>query len=47
MQSRVGGEVRYSISVPEVQELRVVARTILIDLFGNQIALRAELAGAR
>jgi ArsR family transcriptional regulator len=47
LQSRVGGEVRYSISVPEVQELLVVARTILIDLFGNQIALRAELAGAR
>ena len=46
-QSRVGGEVRYTISVPEVRDLLLAARTILVDLLEDQLALRSELTARR
>ena len=46
-QSRVGGEVVYAISVPEVRDLLLAARTILVDLLEDQLALRTELTARR
>jgi ArsR family transcriptional regulator len=43
-QHRVRGEVHYSISVPQVRELLIVARAILRDVISDQDGLRAELA---
>ena len=42
-QTRAGGEVRYTISVPEVRDLLLAARTILVDLLEDQLVLRSEL----
>ena len=44
-QSRTGGEVQYRIAVPEVRDLLMAARTILVDLLEDQLALRTELTG--
>ncbi len=42
-QSREGGQVVYSVSVPEVRELLVVARRILVGVLDEQSALKQEL----
>jgi DNA-binding transcriptional ArsR family regulator len=42
-QHRAGSEVRYAIAAPEVRELLVAARTILLGLLDDQSALKAEL----
>lgn len=41
---RVGGAVIYSVSVPEVRDLLLAARTILTGIIDAQGDLRAELA---
>lgn len=41
---REGGEVVYSISVPEVRDLLLAARTILSGLLAAQAELSSELA---
>lgn len=41
---RVGGEVVYSVSVPEVRDLLLAARSILSGLLAAQGALQAELS---
>ena len=46
-QARVGGEVQYTISVPEVRDLLLAARTILVDLLEDQLLLRSELTARR
>ena len=43
MQRRAGSEVVYSISVPEVRDLLLAARTILLGLIADQNELRAQL----
>lgn len=43
--TRQGGEVRYSISVPEVRDLLLAARRILSGLISAQAGLGAELTG--
>jgi DNA-binding transcriptional ArsR family regulator len=45
-QVRAGGEVRYVISVPEVRDLLVAARAILVDLLDDQLALKSALTQA-
>jgi ArsR family transcriptional regulator len=47
VQTRAGGEVRYTISVPEVRDLLLAARTILVDLLEDQLVLRSELTARR
>ena len=47
VQTRAGGEVRYAISVPEVRDLLLAARTILVDLLEDQLLLRSELTVRR
>ena len=42
-QSREGGQVVYSVSVPEVRELLVVARRILVGVLEEQSVLKQEL----
>ena len=42
-QSREGGQVVYSVSVPEVRDLLVVARRILLGVLDEQSALKQEL----
>jgi DNA-binding transcriptional ArsR family regulator len=44
-QVRVAGGVRYIIAVPEVRDLLVAARAILIGLLDDQLALKSALAG--
>ena len=44
---RVGGEVVYSVSVPEVRDLLLAARKILSGLIAVQGELESELAPAR
>ena len=46
-QSREGGTVSYSISVPEVRDLLLAARTILFGIITEQDELRAALRPAR
>ena len=46
-QSRAGGQVRYSISVPEVRDLLLAARTILFGILADQDALKAALTPGR
>lgn len=41
---RVGSEVVYSVSVPEVPDLLLAARTILSGLIAAQGELESELA---
>jgi DNA-binding transcriptional ArsR family regulator len=43
-QRREGGEVVYSVSVPEVRELLLVARRILLGLLSGRDSLKAELS---
>jgi DNA-binding transcriptional ArsR family regulator len=43
VQRRDGGEVVYSISVPEVRDLLLAARTILLGLIADQDDLKAQL----
>jgi ArsR family transcriptional regulator len=43
VQHRDGSEVVYSISVPEVRDLLIAARTILIGLISGQDDLKAQL----
>jgi len=42
-QRREGGEVRYSLAVPAVRELLVIARGILSTLIDRQAELRDQL----
>lgn len=44
-QSRQGGEVRYAISVPEVRDLLLAARRILLGLIEDRDRLKPELGG--
>jgi ArsR family transcriptional regulator len=43
---REGGQVLYSVSVPEVRDLLVVARRILSGIIATQGRLEADLASA-
>jgi ArsR family transcriptional regulator len=43
VQRRAGSEVVYSISVPEVRDLLLAARTILLGLIADQDELKAQL----
>ncbi|GAW50108.1 MULTISPECIES: helix-turn-helix transcriptional regulator [unclassified Nocardioides] len=43
---RSGGEVVYSVSVPEVRDLLLAARTILAGLIAVQGELESELAAS-
>jgi ArsR family transcriptional regulator len=43
VQRRAGSEVVYSISVPEVRDLLLAARTILLGLIAGQDELKAQL----
>ena len=45
--SRTGGEVVYSVSVPEVRDLLLAARSILSGIIASQSTLEAELSLAR
>ena len=45
--TRQGGEVVYSVSVPEVRDLLLAARSILSGIAANQADLGAELAPTR
>ena len=45
-QVRSAGEVRYVISVPEVRDLLVAARSILVDILDDQLALKSALSSA-
>jgi DNA-binding transcriptional ArsR family regulator len=45
-QHRAGHEVVYSISVPEVRDLLLAARRILLGILEDQGSLRSELAEA-
>ena len=47
VQHREGSEVVYSLSVPEVRQLLVAARTILLGILTDQDGLKAELAPPR
>ena len=47
VQHRDSGEVTYSISVPEVRDLLLVARTTLLKLLRDQDELKQELAPPR
>ncbi|WP_372736341.1 ArsR/SmtB family transcription factor [Nocardioides sp.] len=44
---RHGGEVTYSVSVPEVRDLLLAARNILSGIIASQGELEAELAPPR
>jgi ArsR family transcriptional regulator len=46
-QARLAGEVRYTIAVPEVRDLLLAARTILVGLLEDQLALKSELTAPR
>ena len=46
-QLRAGSEVRYVIAVPEVRDLLVAARSILVDVLDDRLALKAALTGKR
>lgn len=43
VQRRAGSEVVYSISVPEVRDLLLAARTILLGLIADRDELKAQL----
>lgn len=45
-QRREGGSVVYTITVPEVRDLLLAARTILAEVLAGQERLRAELGPA-
>jgi DNA-binding transcriptional ArsR family regulator len=45
-QRREGGAVVYSVSVPQVRDLLVAARSILLAILSDQDSLRAELGPA-
>lgn len=44
---RENGEVVYSVSAPEVRDLLLAARTILVGIIDQQSALQSELRGGR
>lgn len=44
--TRLGHEVRYAIAVPEVRDLLLAARTILVGLIEDLDLLKAELVAA-
>lgn len=46
VQERRDGEVMYSLAAPEVRDLLLAARRVLVDVIDEQIELRTELAGA-
>jgi len=43
-QHRAGSEVVYSVSVPQVRDLLLAARQILLGVLADQDALKAELS---
>ncbi len=43
-QHRTGSEVVYSVSVPQVRDLLLAARQILLGILAGQDSLKAELA---
>jgi DNA-binding transcriptional ArsR family regulator len=45
-QHRSGGEVVYSVSVPQVRDLLLAARQILLEVLADQETLKAELSPA-
>lgn len=47
VQERRDGAVIYSIAAPEVRDLLLAARHVLVDVIDEQLELRAELAGSR
>lgn len=46
-QHRVGGQVMYSVSVPEVRDLLLAARTILLGIIAEQDTLKPQLRAVR
>lgn len=46
-QTRRDGQVLYSISAPEIRDLLMAARAILLDVLSDQDQLKRELAAAR
>ncbi len=46
-QHRTGNEVVYSVSVPQVRDLLLAARQILLGVLADQDALKAELRATR
>ena len=44
-QQRIGGEVVYSIVVPETRELLLAARRLLLQVLSDQDRLKTELRG--
>lgn len=46
VQSRVNGEVIYSVAVPEVRDLLAAARGILRSVIDEQASLRKQLASS-
>jgi len=45
-QHRTGSEVVYSVSVPQVRDLLIAARQILVGVLEDQQSLKAELSPA-
>jgi DNA-binding transcriptional ArsR family regulator len=46
-QSRRDGQVFYSISAPEIRDLLITARAILLDVIKDQEGLKRELSSRR
>ncbi|MDD2857705.1 MAG: metalloregulator ArsR/SmtB family transcription factor [Candidatus Nanopelagicales bacterium] len=46
-QSRREGQVLYGIAVPEIRDLLLAARAILLDVLNDQEALKRELRAGR
>lgn len=46
-QERRDGQVFYSVAVPQVRELLLVARSILAGVIDDQASLRRQLSGGR
>ncbi len=47
LQARRGGEVFYSIAAPEIRDLLIAARAILLDVLNDQDGLKRELGAGK
>ena len=47
VQERSDGEVIYRIAAPEIRELLMAARAVLLDVVNERVGLRRELASRR
>ncbi len=46
-QERRDGQVIYQLSAPEIRDLLLAARAVLVDVIDEQVGLRQALAGGR